>query len=53
MRLPEEIGPISCQKLVVSVLSPCELEWWVPGEHNEQDDSCREEVNILALILLL
>ena len=50
MGLPEEIGSLSGEKLVVHVVAAGCCERWVLGEHDEKDNSASEQVNDLTLV---
>jgi len=52
MLLPEEVGPVSCEQLVVGVLRVSLVEWRVSGIQNEKDDTKSEQVNNVSLVSL-
>jgi len=52
MLIPKEVGPIYRQAFVVNIVGSGLNEGRVLGNHDEQDDSCGENVNRLAIVFL-
>jgi hypothetical protein len=50
--LPESVVFLVFDQLVVGIISSCLFEWWVSGIHDEQNDSCSENVALGSLIVL-
>lgn len=51
--LPEQIGTICNQELVVSISWVCLVKWWVTNIQNEEDDTKGEQVCLIALVGLI
>jgi len=49
---PEDVILLGSKNFVVWVVRDCLFEWRSTSEHDEQDDTCCEQVNFLALVIL-
>ena len=50
MSAPEDISSVSSNTFIEWVSAFGLTEWWVLGDHDEEDHGCGEEVNLLSLV---
>ena len=52
VRLPEDVVLFVDEALEIGVILLAVLEWWHSRVHDEEDDSCCEDIDLAAVVLL-
>ena len=50
MEFPEQVKSVGTDKFVVRIGWDGLCKWWVLGNHDEQDDTCSEQVNDWSMV---